>query len=310
MKKIIAIIIFTIVCIGISFAGFSKNDAGTRGLQFLKIGVGVRAVGMGGAYAGLSDDVNAIYWNPAGLNKIERNEVSLMHCIWFEDIRYQSLVFAHPTSDASYGLMVNYLGMDPIGKVTNTGQSLGDKYSPSDIAVTLSYARVMFGAPVGVNLKYISSNIDTERAVGIAGDVGMQFELAEDVVSLGIAVQNIGQDLVYIKEGTSLPLNIKTGLAYKTPVGMGELIITGDVNAPIDNKIGFNLGAEYKIKINEKFSISPRAGYRTDHSELEGTKDISLGWGILFNDIELDYAWTPYGELGMAHQMSLLLRFD
>ncbi len=38
-------------------------------------GVGVRAMGMGGAFAGVADDFTAIYWNPAGLAQMSNREV-------------------------------------------------------------------------------------------------------------------------------------------------------------------------------------------------------------------------------------------
>jgi len=44
----------------------SGQDTGTTGSTFLKLGAGARAIGMGSAFTGLSDDATAIYWNPAG----------------------------------------------------------------------------------------------------------------------------------------------------------------------------------------------------------------------------------------------------
>ncbi|MCH7764144.1 MAG: hypothetical protein IIB95_10455 [Candidatus Marinimicrobia bacterium] len=40
-----------------------------------EIGLGTRALAMGGAYAGLADDYTAIYWNPAGLGTIQKYEL-------------------------------------------------------------------------------------------------------------------------------------------------------------------------------------------------------------------------------------------
>jgi len=40
-------------------------------------GVGVRAMGMGGAFAGVADDVTAMYWNPAGLAQITDREIQV-----------------------------------------------------------------------------------------------------------------------------------------------------------------------------------------------------------------------------------------
>ena len=39
-------------------------------------GVGVRAMGMGGAFVGVADDFTAMYWNPAGLAQMQRREVA------------------------------------------------------------------------------------------------------------------------------------------------------------------------------------------------------------------------------------------
>jgi len=38
-------------------------------------GLGVRSMGMGGAYAGVADDFTAVFWNPAGLAQIQQREV-------------------------------------------------------------------------------------------------------------------------------------------------------------------------------------------------------------------------------------------
>lgn len=38
-------------------------------------GLGVRSMGMGGAYAGVADDFTAVFWNPAGLAQIRQREV-------------------------------------------------------------------------------------------------------------------------------------------------------------------------------------------------------------------------------------------
>jgi len=42
-----------------------------------ELGVGARAMAMGGAYVGVADDYSAMYWNPAGLGQIKRMELNL-----------------------------------------------------------------------------------------------------------------------------------------------------------------------------------------------------------------------------------------
>ena len=42
-----------------------------------ELGVGARAMSMGGAYIGVSDDYSAMYWNPAGLGQVRRMEMNV-----------------------------------------------------------------------------------------------------------------------------------------------------------------------------------------------------------------------------------------
>ncbi|RIK54073.1 hypothetical protein DCC62_32005, partial [candidate division KSB1 bacterium] len=51
-----------------------NQRAGTAMAQFLKIGVGGRAVGMGEAFVALANDASALYWNPAGIAQMNKSE--------------------------------------------------------------------------------------------------------------------------------------------------------------------------------------------------------------------------------------------
>src|SRR5690348_6207186 len=67
------------------------------GAAFLKIGVGARPIAMGSAFTAQADDVNAIGWNPAGLGRMQRSELSATHTEWLSDLRYDFLGAALPT---------------------------------------------------------------------------------------------------------------------------------------------------------------------------------------------------------------------
>ncbi len=73
MKRFI--VLMTIVCsIGTPAFGQFIEDA----LRFSTpgLGVGARALGMGGAYVGVANDYSALYWNPAGLSQLQYGEFS------------------------------------------------------------------------------------------------------------------------------------------------------------------------------------------------------------------------------------------
>ena len=54
--------------------------------EFLNIGVDAAALGMGKSVVATTNNVNAIYWNPAGLVGIEDYQGSLMHASYFASI--------------------------------------------------------------------------------------------------------------------------------------------------------------------------------------------------------------------------------
>ena len=86
--------------------------------EFLRIGVGARALGMGSAFMGLSDDGTAAYWNPAGLATLERREITAMHAEQFGSIvQYDFLSYVVPIGDPgrarqALGFSLVRLGVD------------------------------------------------------------------------------------------------------------------------------------------------------------------------------------------------------
>ncbi len=92
--------------------------------SFLNIGVGARALGMGGAYTALADDANALYWNAAGLSRLEKREFTASHAEMYESTRLDYLAYAHPTSQGTFAAALTYLtqgtidGRDSLGRTT------------------------------------------------------------------------------------------------------------------------------------------------------------------------------------------------
>ena len=79
MKKTISVLLFCGFLISqVVVSGWAKG-AGSTAAAFLKIGASGRAVGMGEAFCGVADGVDAIYWNPGGLAQTWGSQVSFMH---------------------------------------------------------------------------------------------------------------------------------------------------------------------------------------------------------------------------------------
>src|SRR6185369_10023297 len=65
-----------------------EQRAGTSSGTFLKIGVGARATGLGESFVAVANDPSAIYWNPAGLASVLRQEVLFSHASWPGEVNY------------------------------------------------------------------------------------------------------------------------------------------------------------------------------------------------------------------------------
>ncbi len=280
---------------------------------FLKIGVGARPIGMGNAFTAVADDVNALVWNPAGLSQLSRRELGEMHSELFADIRYDFLGYAHPTKIGTWGFGVNYLSQ---GKIESRGadRQVTGGFSASDMAVNLAYSRsALPRTRLGINFKYLKSQIADVSAQGWAVDLGSLYETPISGLNLGLAVQNLGPGLKFIEERSPLPITIAMGLGYRLPVGM---VLALDVKHLLyDKKTSVSIGSEYPIfsamtlRTGYSTAIAGKVGSGNKLDALGGLKGLGAGFGLKFKRFGVDYTFTPFGELGNVQRLSLSARF-
>jgi len=279
----LGILLFTLV--GTVYAG----GPGTTAANFLKIGVGARATAMGGAFTALADDSTSLYWNPAGLARVEEGEISAMYNMWFEGVHqgYLSLVF--PPSVPTMGFGVNYVtmrnleGRDESGNFTET-------FEASDLHIFAGFAGKIGKLLLGLSAGTISSTIFPDSETATLGTVGGLFEISEGF-SVGVAAQNLGTKL----GEDSLPLILKAGLALKR----GSLSLAADIGKPQDADLYYCAGIEGWI--GETLAL--RAGYKTNQDIGPG---YTAGLGLKMDGFGLDYAYVPYGDLGTTHRVSVV----
>lgn len=155
--------------------------------EFMNIGVDAAAFGMSNAVVATSSDVNAGYWNPAGLVNLEDKQLSLMHAAYFANIaNYDYAAFAMPIDNKSaVGLSIIRFGVDDILNTTKLIDENGEpnyanisKFSTADYGFTFSYARrlPLDGLNYGVNAKVIRRVIgEFASSWGFGFDAGIQF---------------------------------------------------------------------------------------------------------------------------------------
>ena len=180
MKKLIFILLlFTVTTYGQAIRGFSN--------EFLNIGVDAAAFGMGNAVSATTNDVNAIYWNPAGLIGITDMQGALMHAEYFQGIaKYDYAAFAKPIDTESvFAVSVIRFGVDDILNTTNLIVDGSIDYnrirlfSAADWAVNVAYAKRLKAKNInfGVNAKVIRRKIgDFASSIGFGFDAGLQYK--------------------------------------------------------------------------------------------------------------------------------------
>lgn len=180
----------TVVLISISFVfNFGCAQAIRKySNEFLNIGVDAAAFGMSNAVVASTEDVNATYWNPAGLIRLEDTQGAFMHASYFANIaNYDYMAFGKPIDQQSaWGFSVIRFGVDDILDTTQLIDNEGNidynrisLFSTADYAFSFSYARklILPGLSYGVNAKVVRRIIgDFANSWGFGLDFGIQFE--------------------------------------------------------------------------------------------------------------------------------------
>lgn len=312
MRQIVTRIVLggAIVLMATSMVG-AQDKVGTTGAQFLEVGVSPRADALGGAFTAISDDVSAIYYNPAGLVQLEHRQAMISRIDYPADITYSFVGLAMPVGIGGV-LGVGYYGLDAGDIDVTTHQHPngvdGWTFGAKDYALSLSYGRFLTDRfSLGVTVKLIDELYEEERATGWAADVGTQYNTGWRNFKITMLLANFGPDMKFITQEYPLPINFKFGGALDVLDGPGHhAIFAIEGSHPADNREKYNVGMEYTFR---NFA-SLRAGQRFEH-DLGG---MSFGGGLQFNMSEkykasLDYGYQDFDALSEIHRFALTVDF-
>jgi len=193
-KLILFIYIFSQIATGQAFRSFSN--------EFLSLGVDAAAFGMGKAVIASSDDVNAIYWNPAGLTHVDDYQGALMHAEYFQGIgKYDYASFAKPiNNESTFAIALIRFAVDDILNTTELIDSQGNinyenisLFSAADYAFNMAYARKLplKGLDIGLNGKIVHRKIgDFASSWGFGLDAAIQFQ-TDSAWKFGLMLRDI-----------------------------------------------------------------------------------------------------------------------
>ncbi len=327
----------------LSMPGISQNvsKAGTSVGNFLRIPVGARAIGMGGAYVSQVKDATALYWNVAGIAGLGHNEFVGVHSDWIAGVGFDFAALVISLQDfGSIGLTITSLTMDDMKvRTVEQPEGTGEFFEAGDLSLGLSYARFLSDRfAIGFTAKYIEQRIWHMKAGAFAVDMGTTFKT--DVLSgmiIGASISNFGSAMQLSGRDTRL-----FGRIDNTKLGSNERIPQNIEMDSWDLPLTFQFGLSAQAYHDEYISwtvavdaINPSDNYksintgtelmyreflylRTGYSDLflEGAEGgLSFGVGIKSASlltqviIDFDYAFRDMGRLQDVHTFSIGLNF-
>ncbi|MEN8191346.1 MAG: PorV/PorQ family protein [Bacteroidota bacterium] len=327
MKRLKAIVI-VLICIGLQSSLFAGDKVAQSKMQFLKIGVGARAAGMGDAFTAVGKDPNSIFFNPAAPALSNGLNLTLNSTQWIADINHLSGVISYTWEDVGtftldyinvdYGPMQRTI-VDPHG--WESYQTLGE-FTVKEYAIGLGFAKELSEQfSVGGQVKYIYQNLgDTETwwYIGtefeehkdvsniddaIAFDLGTYYDTQYKGLKIGMAIQNFANK--------AIPLTFRFGLSFELnqvlfPENNDHIIMLAwDALHPKDYGERQHFGLEYSFR----GTYYLRTGYKFNYDN----EDISAGLGVNVDvnalRVSFEYAYSNFSLFGNVNRFTVSLKF-
>lgn len=260
-----------------------NSGVGTTSAEFLLLGAGARGMALGPGFAAITRDVEAAYYNPAGLPLMEKPSAAFSMMPYFADTHYVWAGIGLPLSNGEWGLgfsLQNFGFSDQV--LTTEEDPLGEgglRYDVAETAIGVSIAHAFIDRFTGgVTLKYISSSLGKTDASGIGIDVGTNFhtEWNGRPIAMSFVIQNLSTPLQHqgpgLQQGVTpepdnpstpvspvdpyaaeittaqwqMPVVFRVAVAYDVVSSdASRLSLLGQFNEPNDNAAGVGFGGEY-----------------------------------------------------------------
>lgn len=290
--------------------------------EFMRMGAGARAMGMGGAYTAVDGDIFSAYYNPAGLSSMTERQFAL-------SFRYMSMdrQFKHVAIGSNMGIdagfafsWINAGTEDIVGRDLN-GNPTGT-LSDSRNAFSISFSKKLSNIiSFGLNSKMAFWKLGDEDAKAFGIDVGVNIKPVNNLTA-SFVVRDINSrftwssdrwgDYIISADGQSIekedkfPLYYTAGLSYK--LFQEKLLLAATVEVIEDCPLALDLGAGYSY--NEKFTVRTGLYNYSSSDELE-TGAFTTGFTArITSSLCVDYAFiSDTLESDAIHSLSLVMNY-
>ncbi len=268
------------------------------------LGASARTDALGGAFTGIADDSSALFFNSAGLSDLQNARISLNHNSYLAGTFEETLLVGLPAGDlGGFATAIQYVFWGALDERNSFGVDQG-AYSDSDISLSLGW-----GKSLSKNFSIGAALYGTQQKIvdTLYGSLSGQASL------LWIPWNDFRVGLVYSGFGT--PVSSQS-LASDLKGGFSNLFHWGGNNSFLLALSGYyepngvsQLAGGVETGFQKKYFL--RAGYQLPLSDnqIPGLTGFTAGAGVRIESITIDYAFVPYGDLGISNRISLAYDF-
>jgi len=311
-RRGLALVVLAAAASGVPLASVRAQGTGNTAGAVLSLPATTRALGLGGAYAGVVGDEGSVFVNPAGLAPIRKMALGMSYERYLLDSYLVSGdgVLRLGRFDVGVGVNVLNYGQDTVYRpdpafggdrgIADAGGALVSAYSAEAVG-TVAYRFGMFS--IGGSAKYVSDHLsvpDTTLydASGFGFDAGAALAVF-DIAAFGVVVQNLGADLK-TNTGTPAPLprTVRAGFSLNVvdPQGTTRLMLVGDWVAPRGSRNYWIFGVEGGA-VSGGVGLLGRAGIATGRAPSD-QRSLVFGGSLVFHAVQLDYGYQGFSSLG------------
>jgi hypothetical protein len=307
----------------------ASGGPGTTAVPVLQIPMSARAAGMGTSFTAVASDASALFYNPAGMARLNAHEIDFSFASGQGETSIQNFAYAGPTpftgisgngyTSVGANLLYSKSGTIEVNRLAANGAlaSAESVSAGSDLVFSGGYAERVGMTPIemrdatyqidhymGVAGKYVRSTIVDKTGVGLAADIGYLVHSPEAGWSFGLSGLNIGGKIKYSDTRESLPATLRGGFAWQGGVpSVHNIIASVDGDYLVDEREWHaNVGLEYFWVKTFGF----RVGYQIHREDAGLTAGFGLRWKGRFL---LDYAWGLAKVLNNQHRITVSYRF-
>jgi hypothetical protein len=283
----------------VSTSAFAGGDYGLPG-EFLNVGAGAKPAAMGRAWTAVADDINAIYWNPAGVAMYRSGQILFQYSPLYLGGSMSYMAYSQPLySMGCFGLGVANSSSGDLDRISATNPEVpSGKYADRETGYLGTYAyRFNDLFALGTNVKVAEHVMDGKTARGYGMDAGALYQIVENKYKVGLMVRNLVPPAYKWPTDTErFPTNFRAGgAAYFFE---DRLLTTMDV----EKSVGVSQNPKLHFGLQTYFFQDLFLRLGADPSQL------TAGLGFRYKTLEVDYA-MGYQDLGINNRMSLKIFF-